>query len=171
MKALRQFSMRFFLISLLSIAFALSGCASKSKKYKNINDNMVQSREVNPEVDAEVEEVGIGNTVYFDFDDDKLPASVAKLLSEQLKALSLNDNLTVIIEGHCDRVGTREYNIGLGARRAENVKRYFISCGVPAEKIETISFGKERLASFGTNPEDDAKNRRAVVILKDLTKD
>ena len=173
MKTLKQLPIKFLLINLLCITFALSGCVRKGKRSKNnLNEQVLQSHQLQSKVDfVEAEEKVMNNVVYFEFDDDRLPGSVAHLLSDQLKALSLNDNLNVVIEGHCDRVGPREYNLGLGARRAESVKRYFISCGVPAEKIETISFGKEKLSSFGTTPEDDAKNRRAIIILKDVTKE
>lgn len=101
------------------------------------------------------------NVVYFDFDksllSDEDNAKIEKQ-AEMWKASKNKPNL--IVEGHCDKVGNAEYNLALGNRRAHAAKKALEKHGVPADKIETISYGKERPADMN----DDSLNRRAVTI-------
>jgi peptidoglycan-associated lipoprotein len=94
------------------------------------------------------------DTVYFAYDRYDVDATARGILQAQAEWLKSN-NKNVIIEGHCDERGTREYNIALGDRRANAVKNYLVAMGVPASRIRTVSYGKER--PIGTN---DAANRR-----------
>ena len=71
----------------------------------------------------------------------------------------------VIVEGHCDERGTREYNLALGARRANAVKDYLVAAGVSADRIQTISYGKDRPAELGSNEAAWAANRRGVSVI------
>jgi peptidoglycan-associated lipoprotein len=73
--------------------------------------------------------------------------------------------VTVSVEGHCDERGTREYNLALGERRANSVKNYLVALGVDQNRIQTISYGKERPAVSGSNEEAWAQNRRAVTVV------
>ena len=88
-------------------------------------------------------------------------------MKAQAEWLQANPDTNVIVEGHTDDRGTREYNLALGERRAVAVKNYLISRGVDAERIKTISYGKERPAVVGANEAAWAQNRRAVTVVKD----
>jgi peptidoglycan-associated lipoprotein len=71
----------------------------------------------------------------------------------------------VAIEGHCDERGTREYNLALGERRANSVRNYLTSLGIPAARVQTISFGKEKPVVVGSNEQSWAQNRRGVLAI------
>jgi peptidoglycan-associated lipoprotein len=72
--------------------------------------------------------------------------------------------VTFTIEGHCDERGTRDYNLALGERRANAAKNYLVSIGIPANRIRTVSYGKERPVALGSNESAWAQNRRAATI-------
>lgn len=105
--------------------------------------------------------VNVGDRVYFDLDSYSVRAEAQPRLDAQAAWLSRYPQVTVRIEGNADERGTREYNLALGARRAEAVRSYLITRGVPASRIDTISFGKERPIAAGSNEEAWAQNRNA----------
>ena len=109
--------------------------------------------------------VNVGDRVFFDYDSSELDADAQELLQDQVAWLKQHSNVSVIIEGHCDERGTREYNLALGEKRAQSVKNYLISLGVSAARVSTISYGKERPAVVGSNDGAWAQNRRAVTIV------
>ena len=76
-----------------------------------------------------------------------------------------DSDVSVIVEGHCDERGTREYNLALGEKRAQSVKNYLISLGISSNRISTISYGKERPAVVGSNDGAWAQNRRSVTVV------
>jgi peptidoglycan-associated lipoprotein len=98
--------------------------------------------------------------VYFDFDRYDIKDAAKPVLREMATWLTDSDT-TVLIEGHCDDRGTNEYNLALGDRRASSVKNFLISSGVPARKIETVSFGEEKPVCSEKTEDCWAKNRRA----------
>jgi peptidoglycan-associated lipoprotein len=95
-----------------------------------------------------------GSTVNFAFDRYDVDATARNILQAQANWMKSN-NKSVVVEGHCDERGTREYNIALGDRRANAVKNYLVAMGVSASRIRTVSYGKER--PIGTNND---QNRR-----------
>lgn len=101
--------------------------------------------------------------VYFDFDKSDLRPEYNDLLSRHANRLANNSRATVRLEGHTDERGSREYNIGLGERRAQAVRRWLLIQGAAASQISTVSFGEERLASFGDDEGSHAQNRRVVI--------
>jgi peptidoglycan-associated lipoprotein len=105
------------------------------------------------------------NIVFFGFDSNELSAESRTVLQNQAACLKVNPSTDIMIEGHCDERGTRECNLALGARRAEAVKKYLVALGVDSDRIETISYGKERPMLLESNKESWNKNRRAVTIL------
>jgi peptidoglycan-associated lipoprotein len=111
-------------------------------------------------------EAEAGDTVYFAFDSAILREPSRRVLSQQAAWLERNRDATVLIEGHADERGTREYNLALGARRAEAVRSYLVGLGVAPTRIDTISFGEERPAVAGSNEEAWARNRRAVTRIE-----
>jgi peptidoglycan-associated lipoprotein len=110
--------------------------------------------------------VNVGDRVFFDFDKSSVRPDAAEVLNRQAAWLRKFPNHVVVIEGHCDERGTREYNLALGDRRANAVREYLISVGVSTNRIETISYGKERPAVVGATGSAWAQNRRGVTIVK-----
>lgn len=106
--------------------------------------------------------VNVGDRVFFGYDRTDLTPEGQQTLTMQAEWLKRYPNVTVTIEGHADERGTREYNLALGDRRASTVKNTLIAAGVDASRIQTISYGKERPAVFGSDDQSWAQNRRAV---------
>ncbi len=97
--------------------------------------------------------------VLFAYDSSDLSAAARSILDKQATWLNANRYVNATVEGHCDERGTREYNLALGDRRATAVKNYLVALGVPASRLNTISYGKERPYA----PGDFAQNRRGVL--------
>ncbi len=120
---------------------------------------------VGPETDDAVD---IVDRVYFDFDKSDIKPESIEALDQHAdaiqKAVETNPDLVVRIEGHCDERGTIDYNFALGNRRAQAVSRYLRVKGVPANNIETISYGEEQPAQNESNEAAWALNRRAVLV-------
>jgi peptidoglycan-associated lipoprotein len=105
--------------------------------------------------------VNVGDRVYFDFDQYQLRADAQPVLAAQAAWLGRYPAVQVRIEGNADERGTREYNIALGARRANSVREFLVGHGVSASRITTISFGKDRPIDGGTGEAAWAHNRDA----------
>ncbi len=105
------------------------------------------------------------DVIYFDTDKFDIDSEDAAALRQQAQYLLQYPNIRGTIEGHCDERGTREYNLALGERRANAAKNYLVSLGVPAARLTTISYGKERPVALGSNEQAWAQNRRAVTIV------
>jgi peptidoglycan-associated lipoprotein len=103
--------------------------------------------------------VNVGDRVYFDTDAYEIRADAQPLLDAQAAWLRRYSSVVVRIEGNCDERGTREYNLALGARRANSVRDYLVSHGVEAGRISTISFGKEQPLEGGSDEAAWQKNR------------
>lgn len=110
--------------------------------------------------------VNVGDRVFFAYDSFSLTPEATSQLELQAQWLSQYPSVNVVVEGHADERGTREYNLALGDRRATAVKNYLVSLGVDPRRIETISYGKERPEMLGSNSESWAKNRRAVTVVQ-----
>lgn len=107
----------------------------------------------------------IGDRVLFEVDQSNLNEQAKRVLDGQAAWLTTNADYTAVIEGHADEQGTREYNLALGARRANSVREYLLSKGMPASRLKTLSYGKERPLEICSEEACYAKNRRAVTIL------
>ena len=114
---------------------------------------------------AEEKLAQIGTAVYFTFDSSVLSSAAQATLDRQAAFLASEPSTRIIIEGHADERGTREYNLALGERRASVARDYLVAKGVDAARIRTVSYGKERPAVVGSNKTAWAKNRRAVTVL------
>ena len=104
------------------------------------------------------------DTILFAFDNYELDQAALLILQGQIEYLQENQNLLVTVEGHADELGTREYNLGLGERRANRVKDHFLTAGINAARIRTISYGKERPLIEGSTDYARSRNRRAVTV-------
>jgi peptidoglycan-associated lipoprotein len=107
----------------------------------------------------------IGDRVFYETDSSVLSSEAQATLARQAEWLKQYSNVNVVIEGHCDERGTREYNIALGERRASAAKNYLVSLGVDAGRLSTISYGKERPAVVGHDESSWSQNRRAVTVI------
>lgn len=114
-------------------------------------------------------EVNIGDRVFFDFDKSTLRPNGRTTIERWAAWLKTYPANKVIIEGHADERGTREYNLALGERRANAAREYLVSLGVDPNRVRIISFGKERPAVPGSNENAYAQNRRAVAVLDTAT--
>jgi peptidoglycan-associated lipoprotein len=140
----------------IAVAFCaimlLSGCSSSNKR-SNEASKIYQF------------ENNIGDRVFFALAKDNLSEEAKTTLKKQAEWLNTNTTFNIVVEGHCDERGTREYNIALGERRAHRVKYFLAKNGVNSSRIETVSYGKERPAVIGSNEDAWSQNRRAVVYI------
>ena len=114
---------------------------------------------------AEDFRVNVGDTVHFAYDQYSVQDADKATLQKQATWLSRYPQVRVSVEGHADERGTREYNLALGARRANAVKEYLVSLGVSTARVETISYGKERPICTESNESCWAQNRRGVTVV------
>jgi peptidoglycan-associated lipoprotein len=114
---------------------------------------------------AEDLRVNVGDTVHFDYDRYDVREEDRTALQRQAQWLQKYPQVRVTVEGHCDERGTREYNLALGARRANAVKEYLVSLGVSSGRVQTISYGKERPICTDSSEACYAQNRRSVTVV------
>ena len=107
---------------------------------------------------------GVPDRVFFATNESVLTTKSRDTLRKQATWLRENSNVNVVVEGHADERGTREYNLALGERRANAAKDYLMTYGVSADRISVISYGKERPVDSGSNPLSWSKNRRSVTV-------
>ncbi len=107
----------------------------------------------------------IGDRVLFMVDQSTLTSEGMATLDGQAQWLQSNPDYLAVVEGHADEQGTREYNVALGARRANAAREYLISRGVPASRLRTISYGKERPIAVCSDESCYSQNRRAVTVI------
>lgn len=108
----------------------------------------------------------IGDRVFFGYDQYDLTPQARTTIENQSKWMNTYPSVTVMVEGHCDERGTREYNLALGEKRAMAVRNYLIANGVDSGRVQTISYGKERPAVLGSDETSWAQNRRGVVVVQ-----
>ena len=149
-----------FLVLLLSLV--LSACATQQKVAKI--DSQIQG-----DVYAGTDTVkyladGVKDRVFFATNESVLTTASRDTLRKQAAWLRKNSDVTVVLEGHCDERGTREYNLALGERRANAAKDYLMTYGVSSDRISVISYGKERPVDSGSTPLAWSKNRRSVTV-------
>lgn len=109
--------------------------------------------------------VNVGDRIFFDTDSSSIRTDAQQTLSQQAQWLNQYGNYSITVEGHADERGTREYNLALGARRAAATRDYLVGQGVAANRIRTISYGKERPVAVCDNISCWSQNRRGVTVL------
>ena len=107
---------------------------------------------------------GVADRVFFATNESVLTTAARETLRKQAQWLRKNSKVTVVLEGHADERGTREYNLALGERRANAAKDYLMTYGISGNRISVISYGKERPVDSGSNPLAWSKNRRSVTV-------
>jgi peptidoglycan-associated lipoprotein len=151
--------MRGFGIAAALIAgLALSACANKA------NDSLASAGVATPGSQQDFV-VNVGDRVFFETDATELTPTAAATLDKQAQWLQQYGNYSFTIEGHADERGTREYNIALGARRAQTVRDYLASRGIQPGRMRTVSYGKERPVAVCNDISCWSQNRRAVTVL------
>jgi peptidoglycan-associated lipoprotein len=110
--------------------------------------------------------VNVGDRVFFALDKSELNAESRATVEKQAQWLKTYANVNVMVEGHADERGTREYNLALGERRATAVRSYLVALGIDAKRVQTISYGKERPAVLGSDESAWAQNRRGVLVVQ-----
>jgi peptidoglycan-associated lipoprotein len=108
----------------------------------------------------------VGDRVFFDTDLSNIREDGRGTLAKQAEWLKKYTNYPITIEGKCDERGTREYNLALGERRANAVRQYLVAQGIPADRIKTISYGKERPEAVGSDEGAWARNRVGITTLQ-----
>jgi peptidoglycan-associated lipoprotein len=142
-----------FAVAFIAVVL-LSGCSSSRGKHGEGNKYI-----------AEFEKT-IGDRVFFKLDSSHLSSDSKSTLTRQAEWLKGHPSFNLTVEGHCDERGTREYNIALGERRAHAVKKFLLEHGVAGERVDTISYGKERPAVVGNDEAAWSQNRRGVTALR-----
>lgn len=143
-------------------AFGLSGC---DKNAPAANFGLGQGAGNYPPGSREEFNGKIGDTVHFETDSAELTPEGRSILNGQAVWLRQYANFPILIEGHADERGTREYNIALGARRAETTKNFLIAQGINPQRIRTLSYGKERPVAVCDDISCWSQNRRTVTVL------
>ena len=147
-----------FLVFLLS--FVLSACATQTKKV----DSQMQGDVYTGTDTVEFLASGVPDRVFFATNESVLTTASRDTLRKQAAWLRKNSDITIVLEGHADERGTREYNLALGERRANAAKDYLMTYGISSDRISVLSYGKERPVDSGSNPLAWSKNRRSVTV-------
>lgn len=156
MSSFASFSRALRLAAVVVAALTLAACAQKG--------NQGVAGSVTPG-SAQDFVVNVGDRIFFEVDQTTLNASARDTLNKQVQWLRLYPKYTVTIEGHADERGTREYNLALSARRAQNTRDYIVSQGIDPSRLRTVSYGKERPVAVCDNESCWSQNRRAVTVL------
>jgi len=148
------------LAGLLALALAAAGCANKPS-------DPGQTAGVGGAAPGSQQDfvVNVGDRVFFESDSSELTPQSIATLEKQAQWLQSYGQYTFTVEGHADERGTREYNIALGARRAQTVRDYLASRGIQAQRMRTISYGKERPVAVCNDISCWSQNRRVVTVL------
>ena len=147
------------LAAVLAVALSMGACANKN----GVGGDAMASAAVPGSQQDFV--VNVGDRVFFESDQTELSPQAIATLDKQAQWLQQYGNYTFTIEGHADERGTREYNIALGARRAQSVRDYLASRGIQPSRMRTVSYGKERPVAVCNDISCWSQNRRAVTVL------
>lgn len=171
-------------LTLVCATFLLASCASKPKSSGNVASDAELTTSQRAPITG-IEEynaqpipqgpipgsqqdlvVNVGDRIFFEYNQHDLTLEARGQVERQAEWLQRYSNIAVTVEGHADERGTREYNLGLGEKRAQSIRSYMIALGINPGRINVISYGKERPAVVGSNPTSWAQNRRGVVVVE-----
>jgi len=148
------------LAAVLAVALSMGACANKNP----LDANGAIGGAATPGSQQDFV-VNVGDRVFFESDQTDLSPQATATLDKQAQWLQTYNRYSFTIEGHADERGTREYNIALGAKRAQTVKQYLVSRGIDPSRMRTISYGKERPVAVCNDISCWSQNRRAVTVL------
>lgn len=155
--------MRVKLLGALAALLLVAACETTPPPGSQTGTNTTTQR-ATPGSQADFQQ-NVGDRVLFDYDSFQLSPEARQILTRQAAWLKQYGNWRITVEGHADERGTREYNLALGERRASAVRAFLVSQGIPANRVATISYGKERPAVSGSTEQAYAQNRRGVTVL------
>ena len=138
----------------------LSACATK----KEVSTGQMQSDVYTGTETVKYLAEGVADRVFFATNETILTTASRETLRSQAAWLRKNSSINIVLEGHADERGTREYNLALGERRANAAKDYLMTYGISSNRISVLSYGKERPVDAGSNPLSWSKNRRSVTV-------
>ena len=161
---------KFYKNTLLTLAacLVLSACATQKEVATDTDITAVQGQ-MQSDVYTGTDSVkyladGVPDRVFFATNETILTTASRETLRAQAAWLRKNSSINVVLEGHADERGTREYNLALGERRANSAKDYLMTYGISSDRISVLSYGKERPVDAGSNPLAWSKNRRSVTV-------
>jgi peptidoglycan-associated lipoprotein len=145
---------------ILIACIVLTACATQKK----ITSGQLQGDVYTGSDSVEYLASGVPDRVFFATNETVLTTASRETLRKQAAWLRKNSDINVVLEGHADERGTREYNLALGERRANSAKDYLMTYGISSERISVLSYGKEKPVDSGSNPLAWSKNRRSVTV-------
>jgi peptidoglycan-associated lipoprotein len=151
-------------LALVSALFLVTACDSSSSDDANLG-GAGNGTGTNGILGVAADGTNVGDRVFFALNTSVLTSEGQATLDRQAAWLKANTSVSVVVEGHADERGTREYNLALGERRATAAKNYLVSTGVDAARLSTVSYGKERPAVTGNDESAWSQNRRAVTVI------
>jgi peptidoglycan-associated lipoprotein len=143
----------------LLASLVLTACATQKTAKKQMQGDVYTGTDT-----VEYLADGVPDRVFFATNETVLTTASRETLRKQATWLRKNSDVNVVLEGHADERGTREYNLALGERRANSAKDYLMTYGISSNRISVISYGKERPVDAGSNPLAWSKNRRSVTV-------
>ena len=149
---------------ILAACLVLSACATKKEVATTDIQGQMQSDVYTGTDTVEYLADGVPDRVFFATNESILTTASRETLRSQAAWLRKNSSIKVVLEGHADERGTREYNLALGERRANSAKDYLMTYGISSDRISVLSYGKERPVDAGSNPLAWSKNRRSVTV-------
>lgn len=151
----------------LFLTLSIAGCASKKNLPNSAGDLGLNGGAGGSATPGSQQDftVNVGDRIFFDTDSSSVRADAQATLDKQAQWLQRYSKYPITVEGHADERGTREYNLALGARRAAAARDYLVSRGIPASRIKTISYGKEKPVAVCDDISCWSQNRRAVTVL------
>jgi peptidoglycan-associated lipoprotein len=161
-------NMNMKLASALAVTLLVAGCSSKPQTGPQTDVGTTDSTQMGGSVIPGSEQdlaQNVGDRVFFELDRSELSQEARQTLDRQAAWLKRFPAVRVTLEGHCDERGTREYNMALGARRANAARAYLVALGIQTARIQTVSYGAERPAVLGTGEAVWSQNRRAVTVV------
>jgi len=163
-------NMNMKIVGALAVTLLVAGCSSKSQtgSQTDMTGSGIDSSQTGgsaiPGSEQDLQQ-NVGDRVFFELDRSELSQEARQTLDRQAAWLKKYPAVRVTLEGHCDERGTREYNMALGARRANAARAYLVALGIQSARIQTVSYGAERPAVLGTGDAVWSQNRRAVTVV------
>ena len=143
----------------IAACLVLTACATTKKSTSQMQSDVYTGTDT-----VEYLASGVPDRVFFATNETVLTTASRETLRKQAAWLRKNSDITIVLEGHADERGTREYNLALGERRANSAKDYLMTYGISSDRISVLSYGKERPVDSGSNPLAWSKNRRSVTV-------
>ena len=159
--------MRLKFVSLFAAVLLVAACADDAALVSNEGSSLTTQPPSGDITAGSPEDflVNVGDRVFYGYDRYDLTAAARATLERQAQWLQRYTNRRIVVEGHADERGTREYNLALGERRANAAKNYLVAVGVSPSRVSTISYGKEQPAVLGATEASWAQNRRGVTVV------